>query len=159
VNPGRRPSVSNGMRPHAMTRPLVAALFATMLVLGAAGCGDDEDEPEATGSADTTETTATATDDPYGGAGPGPAGSGGGEGEIVAKDFELSDLTVGPGEEIVLKNEGAAPHTATADDGSFDLEADGGATSEPGTAPDEPGTYELHCEIHSAMTATLTVEG
>jgi plastocyanin len=59
-----------------------------------------------------------------------------------------------------LKNEGEAPHTATADGGEFDLgTVEAGETSEPGTAPDAPGSYPFHCEIHPNMTATLTVEG
>jgi plastocyanin len=149
------------MRPLPTTRPLLAALFATALLLGAAGCGDD-DEPEATGAGDTSDTTASTQD----GGGPDYGGTSGGETDgdapdnaIVAKDFKFSELTVGAGEEIVLQNEDGAQHTATADDGSFDLAADGGATSDPGTAPEEPGSYPYHCEIHPTMTATLTVEG
>jgi plastocyanin len=82
------------------------------------------------------------------------------DGTIVAEDFSLTDITVAPGAEIVLQNDGAATHTATADDGSFDLgEVAGGETSDPGTAPTTPGEYPFHCEIHDSMTATLTVEG
>ena len=94
---------------------------------------------------------------------PRVAAQAGGEGEagtIVAQDFSLTDLTVAPGEEIVLRNDGDATHTATADDGSFDLgEVAGGETSDPVTAPEEPGSYPFHCQIHASMTATLTVEG
>jgi plastocyanin len=145
------------MRPHRLSRPLLATLAATVLLVGAAGCGDDED-PEATGSGDTTgETTEPVPD--YGGTTGGASGGDAPENAIVAKDFKLSDLTIGPGEDIVLKNEDGLMHTATADDGAFDLRADGGETSDPGAAPDEPGAYDLHCEIHPEMTATLTVEG
>ena len=45
---------------HAPSRPLLAALFAAVLVVGVAGCGDD-DEPTATGDAGTT--TADGGDD------------------------------------------------------------------------------------------------
>ena len=156
MNPSGRASVCPGMRSH--TRPVLASLFAFALVIGAAGCGDD-DEPEATGSGDTTADTSGGTTGPDYGGGTGGTGGAAPENAIVAKDFELSDLTVGPGEEIVLKNEDGAAHTATADDGAFDLEAGGGATSDPGTAPTEPGDYAFHCEIHGGMTGTLTVEG
>ena len=65
-----------------------------------------------------------------------------------------------PGEEIVLQNDGEQTHTATADE-------DGLSTSRrtparpPSRAPlpTSPATYAFHCEIHSVMTATLTVEG
>ena len=68
-------------------------------------------------------------------------------------------MTVAPGEMIVLQNDGDQSHTATSDEeGLFDLEAGSGETSDAGTAPTEPGSYEFHCEIHPAMTATLTVE-
>jgi plastocyanin len=129
-------------------RSLRTALALALLVGGAAACGDD-DEPDA-GSADTTEAEAPdAGDDGSGGAA-----------AIEAVDFSLSDLTVAPGAEIVLDNQGSAPHTATADDGAFDTgQVSGGSTSDPVTAPDEPGEYAFHCEIHPDMTATLTVEG
>ncbi len=147
------------MRPHTTSRLLLAALLATALVVGA-GCGDDED-PEATGSGDTTdETTTQDTSGPdYGGTTGGASGGDAPENAIVAKDFTFSEVTVGPGEDIVLKNEDGVQHTATADDDAFDLRADGGETSDAAAAPDEPGSYAFHCELHPDMTATLTVEG
>jgi plastocyanin len=132
------------------TRLLLAALAVGALTLGAAACSDDDDAGSAT-----TDTTAAETDD-----GGGDDGGGAAAGTIVAADFSLTDLTVAPGEEIVLDNTGSAPHTATADDGAFDTgQVSGGDTSDPVAAPDEPGTYAFHCEVHPSMTATLTVEG
>jgi plastocyanin len=147
------------MPTRALFRPLLATLFATLLVVGVAACGDDDDT-QATGDGGTS----TTADDSGGQYDYGDTTSGGdadaAEGAIVAVDFKLSDTTVAPGAEIVLQNDGDTKHTATSDeDGLFDLEADGGSTSDPGTAPDEPGDYTFHCEIHSSMTATLTVEG
>jgi plastocyanin len=128
------------------TRLLLAALAVGTLTLGAAACSDDDDA-----GSDTTDTTAAGTDDDGGGAAAGT---------IVAADFSLTDLTVAPGEDIVLDNTGSAPHTATADDGAFDTgQVSGGDTSDPVAAPDEPGSYAFHCEVHPNMTATLTVEG
>ena len=145
------------MFTRSLSRPLLATLFATLLVVGVAACGDDDDA-QATGDGGTT-TTADDSGGQYGDTtSDGDADAA--EGAIVAVDFKLSDTTVAPGAEIVLQNDGATKHTATSDeDGLFDLEADGGSTSDPGTAPDEPGDYTFHCEIHSSMTATLTVEG
>ena len=146
------------MTLRSTSRPILATLLAIVLVVGVTGCGDDE-EPEATGAGPTTTSDGGSTGDiDYGGTTGG--GTDAAEGTIVAADFSLTDLTVAPGDPIVLKNEGEAPHTATADDGAFDLgEVEGGDTSEPQTAPSEPGDYAFHCEIHPDMKATLTVEG
>jgi plastocyanin len=132
--------------PALARRSLLVAVAALVVATGVAGCGSDDDaDSEAAG---TTEPAADNDD------------GAGGAGTIVAEDFSLTDLSVAPGEEIVLQNDGGATHTATADDGSFDLgEVGGGDTSDPVAAPSEPGAYPFHCEIHSGMTATLTVEG
>ena len=46
------------------------------------------------------------------------------DGTIVAEDFSLTDVTVAPGEEIVLQNDGdAVPHRDLRRGGVFDLEA------------------------------------
>ena len=129
-------------------------MLGAVLLLTAAACGSDDSQDT---SSEGTTTTGNPTDDRYGSTDGDTAGTGE-SGAIVAVDFSLSDLTVAPGEEIVLQNDGSASHTATADEGAFDLAADGGTTSEPAAAPDEPGTYPFHCEIHTDMTATLTVE-
>ncbi len=132
---------------------LSAAAIAVLLLAGIAACGSDDYSGGSTGDGSTTSEAQAG----------GDYGNAGGEGEagtIVAQDFSLTDLTVAPGEEIVLRNDGDATHTATADDGSFDLgEVAGGETSDPVTAPEEPGSYPFHCQIHASMTATLTVEG
>ena len=148
------------MSTRVLPRPLVALAFTTLLVVGVAACGGDDDT-QAKGDGGTTSTT---VDDSGGGQydyGDTTGGDTSAEaGTIVAVDFSLSDTTVAPGAEIVLKNNGSQKHTATSDeDGLFDLRADPGKSSEKGTAPDQPGDYTFHCEIHSSMTATLTVEG
>ena len=79
---------------------------------------------------------------------------------VTAKDFSLTSATVAPGATVRFVNEGEAPHTATADeDDAFDSGEVEGGSEGSFTAPDEAGTYDFHCEIHPAMTATLTVEG
>ena len=143
-----------------LLRSLLLPLVAILLAIAVAACGDDDDADTTADQGSGTTADTSGTDDPYG----SPSGDDGGgeaaEGTIVAKDFTLTDLTVAPGEEIVLKNEGDVPHTATADDGEFDLgRVEPGSTSDAGTAPDEAGTYAFHCEIHPNMKATLTVEG
>jgi len=135
-------------------RSLLAVATAALLLAGLTACGSDDKAPTSAG--DGTTTTVDSAGGNY------DAGGGGGTssaaGTIVAKDFSLTDLTVAPGAEIVLQNDGSTKHTATADDGTFELQADGGSTSSATTAPSEPGSYPFHCEIHASMTATLTVE-
>jgi len=140
------------MRLRPRLRPLALTLTVGLLVAGSVACGSDDDDDAGTGDSGGTTTAPPAgeTDD----------GGGDAAGTIVAEDFSLTDLTVAPGTELVLDNQGSAPHTATADDGAFDLgQVGGGSTSDPIPAPDEPGDYPFHCEIHTDMTATLTVEG
>lgn len=143
-------AVTSGMPqlPSRLRSPLVLVAVA-LLVVGPAACGSDDDDSSAGDNGSTTAAPDGGGDD-----------SGGEAGTIVAKDFELSDLTVAPGAEIVLENQDGATHTATADDDSFDTgEVPGGEISEPVMAPEEPGEYPFHCEIHANMKATLTVEG
>jgi plastocyanin len=140
-------------RTSTRRRPLLVVACLALLV-AAAACGSDDDADAGAPEGSTTS-TAAATGDDYDDTG----GSRAEAGTIVAEDFSLTDLTVAPGDDVVLRNDGSAPHTATADDDAFDTgQVTPGETSAPVTAPDQPGTYAFHCEIHDAMTATLTVE-
>lgn len=126
-----------------------------MLALTLAACGDD-DETAGTGDAATTAAPAgDSAGDDYGSSDGGSA-----EGStIVAKDFSLTSIAVAPGAAVKVENEGSAPHTVTADDAAFDSGTVSGGSSGSFTAPDTPGDYAFHCEIHPSMTGTLTVEG
>ncbi len=150
------------MRPHPHPRPtrrFAVAAGAVLLTAGLAACGDD-DEPTATGGDGTTTSTTAAVAPDYGGAGGDDDGATGGDGVVVAEDFSLTDLTVSPGAEFKLDNQGEQTHTLTGDEDEFDSgDVAGGAQSDPLTAPEEAGEYGFHCEIHQDMTATLTVEG
>ena len=148
-----------GMLRHPDTHRTRAALAAVALVLALSACGDDDgtDADAGTTEAPADNTTTTAAAPGYGGGGGDASGE---PGTIVAADFSLSDLTVEPGAEVVFDNQDSVTHTATADDGAFDFgEVAAGETSDPLAVPEEPGDYGFHCEIHSDMTATLTVEG
>lgn len=147
-----------------LTRP-TAALAAGLLVLGLAACGDDDDAADtgddatqlADSGADGGAADEGATDDA---ALPGDGDAAGVT--FVAEDnrFPTGTLTVAPGTEITFDNQGANPHTMTADDGAFDSGRVDGGSQGSVAAPGAPGTYAFHCDVHpAAMTGTLTVEG
>jgi plastocyanin len=75
---------------------------------------------------------------------------------IVDFAFDPATLEVPVGTTVTWTNQGAAPHTVTADDGTFDS-----GTLQPGgtfsMTFDTPGTFTYHCEIHPSMTATIVV--
>jgi plastocyanin len=150
----------------------LAAVAAISLLLAA--CGDDDSE---SGAAATEPAAAEATTPPAAttGAGRGDYGpseteattpatdaAGGGDAaaggtEIVISGFAFSeDITVPVGTTVTVRNDDSAPHTFTADDGSFDSGSiDGGGTFE--FTFTEAGTFAFHCNIHPSMTGTITV--
>jgi len=107
-----------------------------------------------TSEADEDEGTADADED----ADSGDAAAAGEEAiTIEGFAFGPADITVPAGTTVTWTNNDSAPHTVTADDGSFGSEnlATGDTFSFTfGT----PGTYTYHCNIHPSMTATITVE-
>src|SRR5919112_6180664 len=79
---------------------------------------------------------------------------------ISIKNFAFNppNATVAAGTTVTWVNDDQAPHTATANDGTFDS-----GTLQPGQSFsftfDKAGTYAYHCNIHPDMTATVTVSG
>ena len=69
--------------------------------------------------------------------------------------FNFGSTTVKAGTEFTIKNSDSASHTVTADDGSFNTAVPGNGSATL-TIP-KPGTYPIHCNIHSAMKGTITV--
>ncbi|HEX7347637.1 MAG TPA: cupredoxin domain-containing protein [Candidatus Limnocylindrales bacterium] len=99
--------------------------------------------------------TATPTPTPAP-ATPTPAAPTGDAVSIVDLAFEPATLTVEPGTTVTWTNSGVAPHTATAEDGSFDSGTlASGATFEHTFS--DPGTYAYLCQIHPDMTGTIEV--
>ena len=77
---------------------------------------------------------------------------------IAIQDFKFApeDITVDVGASVTWTNEDAAPHTATADDGSFDtgnLRDDDAKTITFRKA----GSFTYFCEFHKFMRAKITV--
>jgi plastocyanin len=145
--------------PH---RPLrgAALLICVLALLGFAACGDDDDET----SADTGAVTETETETVDGEAAQGAEAppKPGGEApraetvEMVDFAFEPSSATIQVGGKVTWKNQGQAPHTATADDDSFDT-----GTIDAGKLGAETfkmaGTYSYICTIHPDMAGTIEV--
>ena len=123
--------------------PLVVLLALAAPVAGgvAAGCGGDDDDPA-------TPAAAMAQ-----------GGGGGASTDLVAIAdfaFDPETVTVDAGTKLTWTNDDEAPHTATADDGSFDTGTlkldDTGAV-----ALDQPGTYTYYCRFHPFMKGTVEV--
>ncbi|MGH2986374.1 MAG: cupredoxin domain-containing protein [Solirubrobacterales bacterium] len=129
-----------------MTAPSPLALLLTCASLAGgaivAGCGGDE-EPSAataTGGAEIDRKAAGSTD------------------EVEIADFKFAPETVAvrAGTRLTWTNGDEAPHTATADDGSFDtgtLKLDDSGT----ITLDRSGTYSYYCRFHPFMKATVEV--
>ena len=79
------------------------------------------------------------------------------EAAIFDFEFEPAELTIGVGTTVRWTNDGPSPHTVTADDGSFDSGEMGQAATFEHTF-DTAGTFSYFCEIHPAMTGTVTVQ-
>ena len=93
-----------------------------------------------------------------GGGGAKTSGSASGFGEVTISDFrfEPTTMNVTRGTTITWTNEDSAPHTATAEDGSFDT----GRLNDGDSAEAEfetPGTFEYICAFHPSMTGRIVV--
>jgi plastocyanin len=139
------------MKSKALLLPVLVAA-----VLGLAACGDDDDDT--TAPATTTETTESTEPEPGGAAAPAPSGEArrSEKVKIVEFTYQPDPVTVQEGGKVIWQNEDAAPHTATADDGSFDT-----GTIEQGKLGSETfkeaGSYPYFCEIHPDMRGTVEV--
>jgi plastocyanin len=134
------------MNPKALLLPVLL-----ILALALAACGSDSSTDSSTAS---TEATSTESGEST----PAPSG----EAQLSEK-VEIVEFTYGPdpvtvqtGGKVIWQNEDTAPHTATADDGSFDT-----GTLERGKIKSETfkeaGTYPYFCEIHPTMHGTVEV--
>ena len=75
---------------------------------------------------------------------------------IEGSAFSPATVSVKTGGEVVWKNKDAAPHTITADDGSFDSGSMSQGT-EYRRRFDTPGTFSYSCDIHPYMTGKVEV--
>ncbi|HYJ22923.1 MAG TPA: plastocyanin/azurin family copper-binding protein [Solirubrobacterales bacterium] len=121
------------------------------LALGLVACGDSGDDSTESGD------TAATTTEPSGST-PAPSGEAARSEKVKIVEFVYGPdpVTVQTGGKVIWQNEDTAPHTATADDGSFDT-----GTIERGKIKSETfkqaGTITYFCEIHPTMHGTVEV--
>jgi plastocyanin len=140
---------------------LGSLLLVLALVLSACGGGDDETTTETVPSEQGNAGAAPESESGEGEAGgsePAPSGEArrSEKVEIVEFTYEPDPVVVAAGGKVIWQNEDTAPHTATADDGSFDT-----GTLEKGKLKSEtfkePGTFTYFCQIHPTMHGTVEV--
>jgi plastocyanin len=133
------------MKPRLLLAPVLIALS-----LALAACGSSDDS-----STETEATTDTTTES---NSAPAPSGEAQRSEKVKIVEFTYGPdpVTVQAGGKVIWLNEDTAPHTATADDGSFDT-----GTLERGKLKSETfkqaGTYPYFCEIHPTMHGTVEV--
>ncbi len=143
-------------------KPLLAAALVA-LSLGLVACGGSgSDSSSATGAeapAETGTTEAESTSEAESNESePAPSGEAAKSEkvQIVEFTYEPDPVVVQAGGKVTWQNEDTAPHTATADDGSFDT-----GTIEKGKLGSatfkEPGTFTYFCEIHPTMHGSVEV--
>jgi len=140
------------MTPRAL---FLAALLAATFALVACGGGEGD------GDATVTETATESTSEPSdGGNAPAPSGDAVRSAKVEIENFAYNPdpVTIEEGGKVIWINRDSAPHTATAEDGSFDT-----GTLEEGKLKSEsfkePGTYAYICSIHPQMHGTVEVVG
>jgi plastocyanin len=127
--------------------------------LGIAGCGggDGDDSSSATSGTSSSPTEPGEDSTPSGNAA-APSGDAVRSAEVEIEDFAYrpDSVRIEEGGKVIWKNRDSAPHTATADDGSFDT----GTIDEDKLKSEtfkEPGTYDYICSIHPDMHGTVEV--
>jgi len=138
-------------------RVATAAALA-VLSLGLVACGGDGSDETTTETGTATSESTTESTDATTESSPAPSGEAEGSEkvEIVEFTYQPDPVVVRTGGKVIWQNEDTAPHTATADDGSFDT-----GTIERGKLKSETfkqaGTYTYFCEIHPTMHGSVEV--
>jgi len=140
--------------------PVLVACFA--LAAFVAGCGSDDDGDSGaatvTETATATEETTAAEETTEGEDETAPSGDAVRSAKVEIEDFayDPDPVTIEEGGKVTWINRDSAPHTATAEDGSFDT-----GTLEEGKLGSasfkQAGTYGYVCSIHPEMEGTVEV--
>jgi plastocyanin len=143
-------------------KPLLGpVLLALSLALAACGGGSGDTTVGAqTAPGESTEEVGSAAGEPATGTESEPAPSGEAakaeKVRIVEFTYQPDPVVVQVNGKVIWQNEDTAPHTATADDGSFDT-----GTIERGKLKSETfkeaGTFPYFCQIHPTMHGTVEV--
>lgn len=144
------------MKP--LSRTSVLAIFILLLT----ACASSPPTTEAPAPAEATE----HTDHPTEATAPAEEETEGSSDDATVSianfSFGPDTLTVKAGTTVTWRNNEDAPHTVTADDGSFSSSTLGQGDSFSFTF-DTPGTYDYHCQFHggaghTGMSGTIVVE-
>jgi plastocyanin len=120
------------------------ALLALALGLAVVPSGHDDSAPATAGAPATTDAIAASDSR---------------SATITIEDFDFGDpIAVAVGDAVTVINRDGAPHTWTADDGSFDSGTISGGDSFEFVF-DTAGEFGFRCAIHPSMTGTITVTG
>ena len=122
----------------------VSTVFAAGALLVMAGCGDDEEQPAGASAAKPAAAPAGKAKDAL-------------TVDIASFKYLPKDAVVARGATVSFVNKDKAPHTATAEDGSFDTKRLDQAQKGDVTL-DEAGTFTYICEYHRFMEAKITVK-
>ncbi|HEY1356287.1 MAG TPA: cupredoxin family copper-binding protein [Solirubrobacterales bacterium] len=135
--------------------PLTVALVA--IALGIASCGGGEDTAATENNSTSAEGEGELEPEPQESA-PPPSGQAprAEKVEIVNFSYHPDPVTIQEGGKVIWINRDSAPHTATADDGSFDTgEIDEGKIKSETFK--EAGEFTYFCQIHPNMHGTIRV--
>jgi plastocyanin len=124
---------------------LVAGLFVLALLVAACSSDDNGGGTTASTGGPTAATGSTAET--------GGGGGGGTTITIANFAFDPDTLTLSGATDVTVTNNDSATHTFTADDGSFDVTVDPGATETVNVS----ASTDFHCSIHPQMTGSITV--
>lgn len=146
-------------------RTHLAAAAAVAMLVGLAACGDDDDETASSGTSTTTDNSISGSASE---ASPSPSASHSADHGDISSMITMTDnkfspakLTVSPGAEIMVMNEGTAVHDLKdkdTDGDTFDSGDIAGGADGTITAPDKAGDYPYKCTYHFGMEGTLTVK-
>ena len=146
--------LSRARRAHLLASLAVVAVLTT--ACGSADDGTAALEPAASPSTSATAASPSTSPAPAEASAPSSAPAGAQPVTVTISGFDYGVPDAVPaGAELTVVNEDAEAHTFTVRDGES-VVVQGGKTATV-AAPAAAGTYEVVCDLHGGMTATLVV--